>query len=106
MRHNGDHAANDLVKAAYGEGRRAGLATGALAVGVVAFLSLLGIEKAALSLTLAVLALRGAKLGSTARRLSWLAVLISSIYVVTYVTVLVLYRDKLAELVRLLQQLG
>ena len=97
---------NDSLADAYSQGRRAGLATAALAASGVAFLSLLGIEKAALALTLGILALRQARPASAARRLALMAIVIAAVYVVSFFTLLWLYRDELAQLIRLLHQLG
>ena len=101
-----DHIGVDLTQASYADGRKAGLAIGALATAAAAFISLLGIEKAILALVLAILGFRGTQAGSRAKRLSLLAMLILCLYAVTCVTVLVLYHEKLAELFRLMQKLG
>ena len=93
-------------EAAFAAGKQTGLAIGGLAASAVAFISLLGIEKAILAIVLSVLAFRGAQPGAGARRLSKWAILIASAYVLTYILVLVLFHDRLAELVRLMQQLG
>ena len=104
---NGDkYTVTDSARAAYADGRRAGLAVAALAVGAVAFISLLGVEKAILAFVLAGLSLAGAMPGSQARRISFVAMLIAGLYMLTYVTVLVMYHDKLAELISMLQKLG
>jgi hypothetical protein len=97
---------SDSAGTAYREGRSAGLAVGALAVSLVAFLSLLGIEKAVLALVLAVLAIRGVANGVRARRLAIAAIVIACIYAATYVVVVALYHDKIGELIRMLHQLG
>jgi hypothetical protein len=97
---------SDSAKSAYREGRSAGLAVAALAVSVVAFISLLGIEKAVLALALAVLAIRGVGSGGRARRLAIAAIVIACIYAVTYIVVVALYHDRIGELIRMLHQLG
>jgi hypothetical protein len=102
---NGQLASDDLATM-YEEGRRTGLATAALATAAVAFVSLLGIEKATLAALLACLAIRGAKTAAPARRLAAAAMALAGVYAVTYVVVLVLFRDRLAELLRLMQKLG
>ena len=94
------------TKAAYADGWRVGLATGALAAAVVAFVSLLGIEKAVLAAVLSLFAVRGAPRDSLARRLSMAAFVLAAIYAITYLLVLVLLHDRLAELLRLMQNLG
>ena len=94
------------MQPAYAEGRRAGLAIGALAVAAVAFVSLLGIEKAVLAAVLAAIALRGAASDLPARKLAWAALIVAAVYAVTYLIVLVLFREQLAELLRLMQKIG
>ena len=72
----------------------------------MAFISLLGIEKAVLALALAVLGMRGAANGSSARRLAIAAMIIACVYAATYIVVVALYHDKISALIRMLQQLG
>ncbi len=96
----------DPAEAAYREGRSAGLALGALAISAVAFISLLGIEKAVLALALALLGMRGAVIGSRSRRLAIAAIVITCVYAATYIVVVALYHDKISALIRMLQQLG
>lgn len=96
----------DVRNSAYQEGRRAGLALAALAASLVAFLSLLGLEKALLAMALAYLASRGAVHSSRSRRLAGWALLISLLYTGLFATVLIVFHAKLAEIIRLLQQLG
>jgi len=96
----------DTHAEAFREGKRAGLAIAALAGSAVAFVSLLGIEKAILAITLAVLAIRGTAPRSRARRLASVALGIAVIYVLTFAVVMALFHEKLYELIRLLQQMG
>ena len=91
---------------AFDAGRRAGLAVAALALSVVAFLSLLGAEKAILALVLAAAALRGARAGAPARRLAVAAVVLATLFLITVAVVLVVFWDQLAELVALLEKLS
>jgi ABC-type multidrug transport system fused ATPase/permease subunit len=88
------------------EGRRTGLAIGALAASAVAFISLLGIEKALLAIVLAILAMRGAAPSTPARRLAWGSLGVALLYVLTFVAVMALFHERLGELVRLLQQMA
>lgn len=90
----------------FGEGKRVGLAIAALASGAVAFVSLLGLEKAILAIVLAVLAVRGAPPQSRSRRVAFLALGLAALYVLTFAVLMVLFHDRLGELVRLLQQLS
>jgi hypothetical protein len=96
---------DDPRQAALRQGRREGLATAALAAGCVAFLNLLGAEKALLAMTLAGLALGGLPAGP-ARSRALAALGLSAVYVITLITVLIFYHDKLAHLLGLLKDLG
>ena len=87
------------------EGRRQGLAIAALATALVAYLNLLGAEKSILAIVLAVVAMSGS--GSRlVRRRSLIAIGLAAIHIATVVAVLVIFRNELAELVRLLSTLG
>ncbi len=99
-------ASQNAIQAAFRQGRQTGLAIGALALSIVAFISLLGVEKAILAAVLGILSLRGLAAGSPGRRYAVAAVAITIVYAITCMIVLVLFHDKLAELVRLMQQLG
>jgi hypothetical protein len=96
---------DDSRQAARLQGRREGLATAALAAGCVAFINLLGAEKALLAVTLAGLALGGLPAGS-ARRRALSAMGLGGLYLVTLMLVLLFYHDKLARLIGLLKDLG
>jgi uncharacterized membrane protein len=86
-------------------GRREGMAMAALALSIVSFVNLLGAEKALLAIVLAVLALKGAQAGTTRLR-GWLAIAFAGVYLATVATVLVLFHDKLGQLIELLKDLG
>jgi len=94
------------AQTAYLEGRRAGLATAALALSVVAFLNLLGIEKSLLAVCLAILALRGMGPSEGAARYGRAALIIAIIHVVTFFAVIAAFHDKLIDLIHQLQKLG
>ena len=95
---------SDLAQAR-DDGRRQGLAIAALATSLVAFLNLLGAEKSILAIVLATIAMAGT--GSRlVRRRSLIAIGLALIHIATVVTVLVIFRDELGELVRLLSTLG
>ena len=100
------HLFDETAKAAYRQGRQQGLAVAALTMSLVAFVSLLGLEKAILAGIMGVVALRGAPLGSSARKLGVTAVVIVCVYIATFGVLLVLFHEKFAQLFRLLQQLG
>jgi hypothetical protein len=96
----------DPVHVAYQEGRRLGLATGALALSVVAFVNMLGIEKSVLAGVLALLSLQGARPVASVLRRGRAALAIAAVHAVTIVTVLILFHDKLLQLIHLLQKLS
>ena len=78
---------------------------GALAVSCVAFVNMLGAEKALLAITLAVLALSGLAGG---RRRGWAygAIGLGVLYLGTLAVLIAIYHDKFAQLIRLLKDLG
>jgi len=86
------------------EGRREGYAIAALALSLVAFINLLGAEKALLAIVLAVAAIRGSASG-TARRRAYIALVIAGIYVVTIIVAFVVLRDELGPLLNLFGEL-
>lgn len=90
----------ESVEAAYERGRAAGLGTAAVALAVVAYVNLLGIEKSLLAITLAVVALRHVSLSKVYRTRTWVALVLASIHATTVVVVVVLYADKLTVLGR------
>jgi hypothetical protein len=96
----------DPVQAAYNSGRRHGLAISALALSIVAFISLLGVEKALLAMTLALLSRRGAIRSEPTRRLGTLAIILNCAYIALFILIALIYWPKLGELLHLMQQLG
>lgn len=86
-------------------GRSEGFAIAAVALGALSFIQLLGMEKALLAIVLAILALRGAQ-SPRARRQGWTAIALGAAYIAVTATALILFRDRFAELIRLLQSLG
>jgi hypothetical protein len=100
---------SDTVDPAYGayeRGRRVGLATGALALSVTAFINLLGMEKSILAGILALLALRGSAALAEVIRKARVALAIAVVHIITVVAVLAVFHDKLLELLHLLEKLG
>jgi hypothetical protein len=91
--------------AARRRGRSEGLATAALAVGAVAFLNLLGVEKGILAIVLAVLSLRNAPAGPPPRR-ARIAIALGVVQLSTVLLVLLVFHDKLRQLIELLRTLG
>ena len=96
---------SDLNDAAQRQGRGEGLALAAVALAIVAFINLLGAEKAILAMVLAVLARRDAT-STIARRRSRIAIALGALQLGTVAVVLVLFRDRLGQLVDLLKTLG
>ena len=90
----------------YRAGRRDGLALGALALALVAFVNVLSVEKSLLAVVLAVLALKAAPAEAPASRRARWALVVAGLHILTWIGVLVLFHDKLARLLPLLQQLG
>jgi hypothetical protein len=99
-------ATTERVEAAFREGRRIGLATGAIALSLASFLNLLGLEKSLLAGVLAILALRGVAASRIVLQRGRAALVIAAVHVVTVVMVIALFHDKLLQLIRLLQKLG
>ena len=99
-------SANDPLQMAYAAGRRNGLAISAMAVAGLAFISMLGMEKAILAVVLARLAVRGAGAGEPSRRYSAWATVVACVYAATFAVVLIVFHRQLAELLRLLQHLS
>jgi hypothetical protein len=94
------------IAEAFDAGRRAGLAVAAVALGMVTFLSLLGLEKAGLAIILGVLALRGRSAGVATRRLAMAAIGLGTLFVVTVAILLAVYWDRLARFLVELQKLS
>ena len=95
----------DVELAAMHQGRGEGLAFAAVALGIAAFINLLGAEKGILAVVLGVLARRHAK-SNPGRRRSGIAITLGVVQLGTIVAVLVLFRDKLGQLVELLKTLS
>jgi hypothetical protein len=101
-----NQSTTDPIYVAYQQGRRLGLATGALALSIVAFVNLLGIEKSVLAGVLALLSLHSAGPVVSVVRRGRAALAIAAVHAVTVIAVLVLFRDKLTRLIHLLMNLS
>lgn len=99
-------SAADPIEGAYERGRRIGLATGALALSVAAFVNLLGLEKSILAAILALLALRGSASAADGVRRARAAAILALLHIATVIAVLVIFHDKLLQLLHLLERLG
>jgi hypothetical protein len=97
---------HESLSEAFRAGRRVGLAISALALSLVAFLSLLGMEKAILAIILGAMALRGSAPGTPSRRYGLAAIVIGSLFLVTAAVVLVAYWNKIGEIIVMLNQLS
>lgn len=95
----------DQARDAHSRGRAEGFAISALSLGALSFIQLLGTEKALLAIVLAVLAMRAAPYPHS-RTHSRIAIGLGVLYLVITLTALILFRDRFAELIRLLQSLG
>lgn len=96
----------DETTRAFEAGKRAGLATAALVIAVVSFISLLGTEKAIVAIALGILAARGSPAGSAARRFGITAVVLGGVFLATVAVVLIVWWDKLVELVKILERMS
>jgi hypothetical protein len=96
----------DPLAQAFEAGRRAGLATAAMALSLVAFFSLLGAEKALLAIALGLLARRGSQPGSAGRRLATVAIGVATVFLVSIAFILILFWKELEDIVNYLRQLS
>ena len=87
-------------------GRRMGFGISGLALGLVTFLSLLGLEKAILTMVLGALAMRGDPRVPAAKRLGIAAIALSVIFILTAVVLLYLFHDRYSELIENLKKLS
>ena len=99
-------SSTEETRSAYRRGWKVGLATSALALSLLSFLNLFGIEKSLLAMLLGYFALKGGDLPLNVKRRGMFAMIIAGLHVVTVVVVLILFREELTELIHLLQQLG
>lgn len=95
----------ESVEEAYQRGRRGGLATAALALSVIAYVNLLGLEKSILAFVLAVLALMGMQKGKLPRSRAAIALVLATVHACTLVVVVLVYWDQLTALARNVIQL-
>lgn len=93
------------VTQARDDGRRQGLAIAALALGLIAYLNLLGAEKSILAIVLAAMAMSGS--GSRlVRRRAFAAIGLALLHLLTIGVVLVLFQDELGQLIQLLNKVS
>lgn len=91
---------------AFHAGRRAAFGVAAIATGCVAFLNLLGAEKAILAIVLGAIALRGAPPGAAGRRFGIAAIVLGAVFLVSEAVLLIVFREQFVELLRILENLG
>ena len=91
---------------AFCAGRRVGFGISALVLSLVGFLSLLGAEKAILAIVLGALAIRGSGHGALARRLGVIAICLGTVFLLTMVVVLIVFRGQVLEFVQMLHKLS
>ena len=87
-------------------GRRDGLGIAAIVVAIVAFVSLLGIEKAVVAAVLGRLAMQGAPQGSRARRLGSVGLILGATYAVTFIVLIIVFREQLGAVISALEALS
>jgi Na+-driven multidrug efflux pump len=90
----------------YIAGRRDGFGIAAVVVGIITFVSLLGIEKAVVAIVLGALAMQGARKGSRARRLGGVALILGITFEVALVVLLIVFREEVGTLISALEQLS
>jgi len=91
---------------AFCAGRRVGFGISALVLSLVGFLGLLGAEKAILAIILGALAIRGSSQGALARRMGVIAICLGTVFLLTLVVVLIVFRGQLLEFVQMLHKLS
>ncbi len=82
------------------------MAVAALAVGLISFLSLLGMEKAGLAILLGLLALRGSGAGAATRKLALTGIGLGVVFLVSAALLLVLYWERLMHFLAEVQKLS
>ncbi len=100
------HNPQEQITEAFRAGRRVGLGISALALSLVAFLSLLGAEKAILAIVLGALAIQGSGREAQARRLGRAAIGIGCVFLLAMVVGLVVFWDRVVEFVQMLSKLS
>ena len=96
----------DQIIKAYNTGRRVGFGISALVLSIVAYLSMLGFEKAILAIVLGVLALKGTENKTITKRLGIISICLGVLFIITAIVMLIIFRDKVAEFITLLKQIS
>jgi hypothetical protein len=92
--------------AAYREGQRDGLAVAALAISLLAFINLFGVEKSFLAVFFGLLSMQGTTKLERAYGWSRTAIVIAIIQVVVVAILLVVYHSTFIQLLQFLEKLG
>ncbi len=90
----------------YIAGRRDGFGIAAIVVGIVTFVSLLGIEKAVVAIVLGALAMQGARQGSRARRLGGAALILAITFEVAFIVLIIVFREQVGAFISALEALS
>jgi hypothetical protein len=90
----------ETVEAAYERGRSVGFATAAVALAVVAYVNLLGIEKSLLAIALAIVALKRISPPTFVRTRIRVALALATVHALTVAVIVVVFADKIALLAR------
>ena len=96
----------EKITDAFRAGRRVGFGISALTLALVAFLSLLGAEKAILAIVLGALAIRGSGRGAEARWLGVAAISIGVVFILALVVGLIAFWNEVLEFVQILNRLS
>ncbi len=96
----------EQVTEAFRAGRRVGLGIAALALSLVAFLTLLGAEKAILAIILGALAIRGSGPHTQARRLGSAGIMIGCLFLLALIGGLIVFWEQVREFVQMLNRLS
>jgi hypothetical protein len=91
---------------AHDAGRRLGLATAALALSVMSFLNLFGMEKPILAIVLVALAIRGITPSGAVRFRTRIAFGMCALHLATVSIMLILFHEELNEFLRLMFKLN
>jgi hypothetical protein len=97
---------SDAETVAYREGQRDGLAAAAVAISLLSFINLFGIEKAFLAIFFGILAMRGTTSLERAYGWSRIAIVIAIIHVVVVAILLVVYHNTFVQLLHFIETLG
>lgn len=96
----------EVAADAFRAGRRVGFGVSALTLALVSFLSLLGAEKAILTIVLGALAIRGSRPGTPGRRLGMAAIAIGTVFILALAVGLAVFWGEVREFILTLHELS